>query len=201
MRRFDEYLLGRLYDYIIEYQKDTGKSPTYRDIMNGIPSGFSSTAKVKGYLSVLRGRGLIDIERNGSIAVDSRLRSTAVNAQLVGSVACGQPIEAIENIEGSYALSPEIFGSGELMLLRATGNSMTEVGIDNGDLIVIRRQQEARYGDMVLALIGDSATVKTFYPQADGKIVLHPENEDMEDILVRDCEIQGKVVGCIKTYR
>lgn len=201
MRRYDEYLLGRLYDYIIEYQKDAGKSPTYRDIMNYMPSGFSSTAKVKGYLAVLHGRGLIDFERNGSIAVDSRLRSTAVNAQLVGAVACGQPIEAIENIEGSYALSPDIFGSGELMMLRASGNSMIEAGIDDGDLIVLRKQCTAKPGEMVLALIGDSATVKTYYPQTNGKIILHPENESMEDIIVRNCEIQGKVVGCIKTYR
>lgn len=201
MRRYDENLLGRLCEYIYEYQKETGESPSYRDIMRAIPRDFSSTAKVRGYLQVLKNRGMIETESDGSIAVDYRFRAEAVNAPLIGVVACGQPIEAIENIEGSYALSPEIFGSGELMLLRADGNSMTEAGIDAGDLIVIRKQADAYSGDMVLALIDGDATVKTYYPQDNGKIVLHPENEDMEDIVVKDCEIQGKVVGCIKVYR
>ena len=147
MRRYDENLLGRLCEYIYEYQKETGESPSYRDIMRAIPRDFSSTAKVRGYLQVLKNRGMIETESDGSIAVDYRFRAEAVNAPLIGVVACGQPIEAIENIEGSYALSPEIFGSGELMLLRADGNSMTEAGIDAGDLIVIRKQADAYSGD------------------------------------------------------
>lgn len=80
-----------------------------------MPTGFTSTAKVKNYLQVLIHRDLVDFEKVGSIAVDYRFRSQAVNAQLVGKVACGQPIEAIENIEGSYALSHELFGSGNLL--------------------------------------------------------------------------------------
>ena len=86
------------------------------------------------------------------------------------------------------------------MMLRASGESMKGIGIDDGDLIVFRRQDTAEYGDKVLALIGNEATVKTYHPRRDGKIVLHPENEAYRDILVEDCKIQGKVVGCIKVY-
>ena len=159
MRRYDEELLRTLHEYIIDYQKLNGSSPTYRKIANRFPTCFSSTSKVKNYLSVLSERGLI--ERAG----DRRFRTEAVNAPLVGQVACGEPIEAYENIEGSFVLPAELYGRGELMLLKADGESMKNVGIDDGDYIVIRKQDTAEYGDMVLAIIGTGGTVKTFYPQ------------------------------------
>ena len=133
--------------------------------------------------------------------MDRRFRTEAVNAPLVGQVACGEPIEAYENIEGSFVLPAELYGRGELMLLKADGESMKNVGIDDGDYIVIRKQDTAEYGDMVLAIIGTGGTVKTFYPQEDGTIILHPENEHYKDIIVEECLIQGVVVGCMKRYR
>ena len=201
MRRYNEEILRKLYEYVIDYQKANGSSPTYRKVMQRFPSEFSSTAKVKNYLRVLTVRGLLEQNENGTIRVDKRFKADAVNAQLVGQVACGEPIEAIENIEGSYVLPAELYGRGELMLLRAEGESMKGVGIDDGDYIVIRKQDTAEYGDMVLAIIGTGGTVKTFYPQKNGKIILHPENEQYDDIVVDDCMIQGIVVGCMKKYR
>lgn len=201
MRRYNEEILHKLYEYVIDYQKANGSSPTYRKVMQRFPSEFSSTAKVKNYLRVLTVRGLLEQNENGKIRVDKRFKADAVNAQLVGQVACGEPIEAIENIEGSYVLPAELYGRGELMLLRAEGESMKGVGIDDGDYIVIRKQDTAEYGDMVLAIIGTGGTVKTFYPQKNGKIILHPENEQYDDIVVDDCMIQGIVVGCMKKYR
>lgn len=201
MRRFDEGLLLSLREYIIDYQKVHGCSPTYRKIVQQFPQGFSSTAKVKNYLTVLSERGLIEREGKGGIKVDKRFQASGVNAQLVGQVACGEPIEAIENIEGSFVLPAELYGREALMLLKAEGESMKNVGIDDGDYIVIRKQDTAEYGDMVLAIIGTGGTVKTFYPQKNGKIVLHPENEQYDDIVVDDCLIQGIVVGCMKKYR
>lgn len=201
MRRYNEEILHKLYEYVIDYQKANGSSPTYRKVMQRFPSEFSSTAKVKNYLRVLTVRGLLEQNENGTIRVDKRFKADAVNAQLVGQVACGEPIEAIENIEGSYVLPAELYGRGELMLLRAEGESMKGVGIDDGDYIVIRKQEAAEYGDMVLAIIGTGGTVKTFYPQKNGKIILHPENEQYDDIVVDDCMIQGIVVGCMKKYR
>ena len=175
MRRYDEELLRTLHEYIIDYQKLNGSSPTYRKIANRFPTCFSSTSKVKNYLSVLSERGLIERAGDGSIKVDSRFRTEAVNAPLVGQVACGEPIEAYENIEGSFVLPAELY--------------------------VIRKQDTAEYGDMVLAIIGTGGTVKTFYPQENGTIILHPENEHYKDIIVEECLIQGVVVGCMKRYR
>lgn len=201
MRRYDETLLTELNDYIIGQQREYGSSPSYGDIVRNLPTSFSSKSKARNYVKVLQGRGLLKIDGDGSIAVDVRFQLNPVSAPLVGNVACGQPITAIENIEGSFALPAEIFGYGELMLLRAKGNSMTNVGIDNGDLIVIRKQEYAYSGQMVLAIIYDGATVKTYLPQEDGTVILRPENEDYDDIEVEEFQIQGIVVGCIKTYR
>ena len=201
MRKYNEEILHKLYEYVIDYQKENGRSPTYRKVMQRFPGEFSSTAKVRNYLHVLTARELLEQNENGTIRVDKRFKADAINAQLVGQVACGEPIEAIENIEGSYVLPAELYGRGELMLLRAEGESMKGVGIDDGDYIVIRKQNTAEYGDMVLAIIGTGGTVKTFYPQKNGKIILHPENEQYDDIVVDDCMIQGIVVGCMKKYR
>ena len=201
MRRYDEDLLGELRKYIIDYQMGHGSSPTYRKIMQNFPGGFSSTSKLSGYINVLCERHLIERTGDGKIKVDKRFRTETVNAPLVGQVACGEPIEAIENIEGSIVLPRELYGDGELMVLKAEGESMKNVGIDDGDYIVIRRQDTAEYGDMVLAIIGTGGTVKTFYPQKNGRVVLHPENNQYDDIVVDECLIQGIVVGCMKKYR
>ena len=201
MRKYDEELLAALRDYIMDYQREHGSSPTYRKIMQNFPSGFTSTAKLRGYINVLCERRLIERDSKGSIKVDKRFRTEAVNAPLVGQVACGEPIEAYENIEGSFVLPAELYGRGELMLLKADGESMKNVGIDDGDYIVIRKQDTAEYGDMVLAIIGTGGTVKTFYPQENGTIILHPENEHYKDIIVEEYLIQGVVVGCMKRYR
>lgn len=201
MRKYDEELLAALRDYIMDYQREHSSSPTYRKIMQNFPSGFTSTAKLSGYINVLCERRLIERDSKGSIKVDKRFRTETVNAPLVGQVACGEPIEAIENIEASFVLPRELYGDGELMVLKAQGESMKNVGIDDGDYIVIRRQDTAEYGDMVLAIVGTGGTVKTFYPQKNGKIALHPENDGYDDIVVDDCLIQGVVVGCMKCYR
>lgn len=201
MKRYNEELLNALRGYIIDYQKTNGSSPTYRKIMQNFPNGFTSTSKLSGYINVLCERRLIERDGKGNIKVDKRFRTETVNAPLVGQVACGEPIEALENIEGSFVLPKELYGDGEFMVLKAQVESMKNVGIDDGDYIVIRRQDTAEYGDMVLAIVGTGGTVKTFYPQKNGKIVLHPENDGYDDIVVDECLIQGVVVGCMKCYR
>lgn len=201
MKKYNEELLNALRGYIIDYQMVNGSSPTYRKIMQNFPNGFTSTSKLSGYINVLCERRLIERDSKGGIKVDKRFKTQSVNALFVGQVACGEPIEAIENIEGSFVLPRELYGDGELMVLKAEGESMKNVGINDGDYIVIRRQDTAEYGEMVLAIIGTGGTVKTFYPQKNGKIVLHPENEQYDDIVVDDCLIQGVVIGCMKCYR
>ena len=201
MKRYNEELLNALRGSIIDYQRTNRCSPTYRKIMQNFPNGFTSTSKLSGYINVLCERRLIERDGKGNIKVDKRFRTETVNAPLVGQVACGEPIEALENIEGSFVLPKELYGDGEFMVLKAQGESMKNVSIDDGDYIVIRRQDTAEYGDMVLAIVGTGGTVKTFYPQKNGKIVLHPENDGYDDIVVDECLIQGVVVGCMKCYR
>lgn len=126
-------------------------------------------------------------------------KGNVVLAPLVGSIACGIPNPSEENYEDTYALPTDIFGSGKLFMLHAEGNSMTEVGISPGDLLVLRKQSSADDGEIVVALVDGETTLKRLY-RRNGKIVLHPENKQMKDIIVDDCDIQGVLVSCIKKY-
>ena len=105
----------------------------------------------------------------------------------------------VENIEESFKLPCSIFGNSEMYMLRAFGNSMIDAGISKGDLLVIRRQNEAQDGEIVVALVNGENTLKRFYKEKD-HIRLHPENKRMKDIIVKNCEIQGVLVSCIKLY-
>jgi len=120
-------------------------------------------------------------------------------AAVLGSVSCGVPRFAEENIEEYVSLPEALFGRGEFFILKAKGDSMIDAGIDDGDLVVIRQQSSAEDGQIVVALIDDEATLKRFYRDDKNKRVrLHPENEAMEDIFVDDCIIQGIAVKVIK---
>ena len=118
---------------------------------------------------------------------------------LVGEIACGEPIFAVENIEESYAFPKSLFGDGELFMLRTKGNSMIDAGINKGDLVVLRRQTTADDDEIVAALIDSEATLKRLFHR-DGKIVLYPENKRMKDIVLESCDVQGVLVSCIKMY-
>ena len=208
MRRYDEGLLDKLYTYVVGYERRHGKAPTYRAIQREMPKSFSSSAKIRGYLQVLKNRGKIETTHRGSILADERLCSESVNAPLIGRVACGQPIEAIENIEGSYSLPAGVFGHGELMMLRASGESMKGIGIDDGDLIVFRRQDTAENGEIAAVLTDDEtgeghrATLKRFYRDEESrKIRLHPENRYMEDIITDEADIMGVAVAVWKRLK
>jgi repressor LexA len=127
----------------------------------------------------------------------------SVSVPLIGEIACGSPILAVENYEGVYRLPNEFVGSGEHFMLRAKGSSMTGVGIRSGDYLIIREQPEADYGQIVAACIDGEATVKTYRPQ-DDRIVFHAENPKYEDIEVKrgtDCRILGVVCGCFHSFR
>ncbi len=207
MRLFDESLLGRTLDYIKEYQLREGKSPSYRNIMCNV-SGYGNLTKVQRYIAVLHNRGLINKESSVGITIPKKLMAGKTDiVSLVGEVACGTPILAVENIEGSYLLPVSLFGEGEKFLLRAKGDSMVNKGIENGDLLVVHRQSCADNGQIVVALIDDVATVKTFEKRSN-RIVLHPENDEIDDngnrayqdIDVSTCQILGIVTNSIKEY-
>ncbi len=198
MRTLNQETLKRTEEFITEYQKANNRSPKYREIMHGL--GMSSLNLVQLYVLALEKEGKIKRTPKGSIALPERydVDKTTV-APLVGRIICGQPAFAEENIEGRYALPSDIFGNGELFILHAYGDSMTGAGINDGDYVVLRKQNTAENGEIVSALIDGEATLKRFYRKA-GKIILHPENSTMEDIIVKECEIQGVLVSCIKKY-
>ena len=206
MKLYDENILKEMYEYIKQYQVENGKSPTYRQIGRSV--GITSPGKIGRYILQLEMRGLIGKERDGSVAIDPRLFSGRTRTSLVGTVACGMPILAEENIEGNFELPVEIFGNEEHFLLHAKGYSMIEKGIYDGDIIVAKRQSTAEAGQVVVALIDDEATTKIFLPQK-GKYVLQAANDSLDengnrcypDIITDHCEILGVVDNVIHRVR
>ena len=141
-------------------------------------------------------RGLLKKADNKNRAVS--LNQSAVNVPLIGTVAAGQPIFATENYDGFYSLPSNLFPSDEqLFLLNVKGDSMINIGMFDGDKIVVKKQDNADNGDIVVACVDDSATVKRLF-RRDGKIILHPENDAMEDFVFDDVLILGKVIGLIR---
>ena len=125
------------------------------------------------------------------------IRQNAVKIHLVGKVASGEPIFAQENYEDYFSVPSNLFGTEDMFMLTVKGNSMIKIGMFNGDKIIVKKQETADNGDIVVALVDDSATVKRFF-RRDGKFILHPENDDMEDFVFDEVSILGKVVGLIR---
>ncbi len=198
MRILNEETKNAVLEYNIEYQKKHGVSPSFRNIMNALKLG--SLATVQRYVKQLEADGRLSRTEIGNIAPMRQLQNgEAVIVPLIGQIACGEPCFEVENIEESFALPRSVFGNGELFMLRAFGDSMIDAGINKDDLLVIRKQESADDGDIVVALVNGNNTLKRLY-RRNGKIVLHPENKTMEDIIVADCEIQGVLVSCIKLF-
>ncbi len=198
MRTLNPNTLCKMEKYIKEYQADNGRSPSYRNIMHYM--GMSSLNLVQRYVLALESEGRIQRTRLGNIELPSKFdKGETAIAPLIGAIACGEPSFEEEHIEDSFELPRSLFGSGKLFMLHASGNSMIEAGINDGDLIVLRKQDYAEDGDIVVALTSGNNTLKRLYHR-NGKIVLHPENKTMKDIIVSNCDIQGVLVGCIKTY-
>lgn len=198
MRTLNKNTLERMEEYIKSYSMEKGVSPSYRNIMHSL--GMSSLNLVQRYVLALEAQGRIKRTNLGNIDTPQKFdKGESSVVPLVGQIACGQPNFAEENIEGSFSLPKGIFGNGKLFMLRAFGDSMIDVGISAGDLLVLRQQDYADEGEIVVALVGENATLKRFYKRGH-KIVLHPENKTMQDIIVDDCQIQGVLVSCIKIY-
>ena len=183
-------------NYINEYNAEYGYSPTVREICAKL--NIKSTASAYYYLEKLSGEGYLSKSPNKNRAVNFK-KNASVNIPLIGTVTAGQPIFAYENYEDYYSFPAGSFKGSELFMLNVQGNSMIDAGIFDGDKIVVRKQQTAENGDIVVALIDDSATVKRFFKK-DGYIVLHPENETMADIIVEDAAILGKVIGRVRKF-
>lgn len=199
MRVLNQEILQRVEEYNIAYQKEHGISPSFRQIMQAL--SLSSLATVQRYILVLEKEGRITRTKFGKICPLPQLKPSGLTVTpLLGEIACGQPNFAVENIEGNYALPKELFGDGQLFMLRAAGESMIEAGIAEGDLLVLKRTSSADDGEIVVAMIEGNATLKRLYHRGK-KIVLHPENHKMKDIIVPSCEVQGVLVSCIKMFQ
>ena len=198
MRILNDDILEEVAQYNIDYQKEHGRSPSYREIMHALNLG--SLATVQRYVRALVKADRIEVTDAGNISpLPQLMGGESKVVPLIGEIACGEPLFAVENIEESYTLPKSLFGDDELFMLTAKGNSMIDAGISKGDLLVIRRQTAADDGDIVVALIDNDATLKRLYHK-NGKIILHPENKQMNDIVLDKCNVQGVLVGCIKKY-
>lgn len=198
MKNYNENLLEDMLDYIKTYQVKEGKSPSYRNIKEHFK--LSSLSMVNRYVHLLTSMGKLKKNIDGVINISNNLNAgSTITAPIVGTVTCGAPIFAQENIEGNFQLPTAIFGHGEHFLLHAQGDSMIDAGIRDGDLLVIRKTESAENGQIVVALLGDEATVKTFYRKTN-HIVLHPENEKYNDIISTDVKILGIVEHYIHKF-
>ena len=186
-------------DYIRKFSEENGYTPSVREI--GKECGIKSTATVYSYLQKLQDKGYLNKTSNKKRSV-TLTRSSGVNIPLIGTVTAGQPIFAYENYEDYYTFPAGEFKGDDLFMLRVEGTSMIDAGIMDGDKIIVRRQQSAENGEIVVALVEDSATVKRFYKR-DGNIILHPENEALADMIFQpeQVSILGKVVGLMRNYR
>ena len=182
-----------VFKYIQSYMTDNGYAPCVREVCNACK--IKSTATVFNIINRLDERGLLKKSNVKRRAIS--LNSKAVSVPLIGTVAAGQPIFATENYEDFFSLPENFFSGNDLFMLNVQGSSMIKIGMFDGDKIVVRKQETADNGDIVVALVDDSATVKRFYKR-DGKIILHPENDDMEDFVFDDVTILGKVVGLMR---
>ena len=200
MRTINREQLQKVEEYVMRYQRENGEAPTYRQIMQALH--MSSLNQVNRYVKALENEGRITRNDLGSIDVLPQLRpGDTTMAYLVGNIACGNPTEAIENIEECYALPTALFGDGTLFILRVHGDSMIDMGIREGDFVVLRQQNTADDGEIAAVLVQGESTLKRIYRKGR-KTVLHPENTSMDDIVVdaEDCLIQGVLVSCIRMY-
>lgn len=191
-------------DYIREQVRKKGYPPSVREI--GAAVGLSSSSTVHGHLARLEQKGFIRRDPTKPRAIELLEQETTsallqsprrVEVPVVGRVTAGQPILAVENIEETFPLPVELARDQELFMLRVRGDSMIEAGIYDGDYVVVRRQQHADNGDIVVALLEDEATVKRFYREAN-HIRLQPENSRMEPIRTRSVQVLGKVIGVFR---
>ena len=146
----------------------------------------------------LRAEGYLNKSPNKNRAISFK-KNSSVNVPLIGTVTAGQPIFAYENYEDYYSFPADAFNGSDLFMLSVQGTSMIDAGIRDGDKIVVRKQETAENGDIVVALVEDSATVKRFFKK-NGHYILHPENESMADIIVKEVSILGKVVGLVRSF-
>ncbi|MBQ7775356.1 MAG: transcriptional repressor LexA [Lachnospiraceae bacterium] len=194
----------QILDYIKDEILKKGYPPTVREI--GETVNLKSTSSVHSHLETLEKNGYIKRDPTKPRAIEicddsfQMVRTEMVSLPVIGNVAAGQPILAETNIEDYFPVPADVVPKGESFILKVRGDSMINAGIFSGDRVFVNACNTANNGDMVVAMIEDGATVKTFYKE-NGHIRLQPENDSMEPIIVNDCQIIGKVFGVFRFYR
>lgn len=192
----------RILEFIQQHTKEKGYPPSVREICTAV--GLKSTSTVHGHLQRLERRGLLRRDQTKPRAIEVLVREEkkeTIDLPIIGVVTAGLPILAEENVEDTFPV-PEAFVSNgnEHFMLRVKGESMIDAGILDGDYVIVQKENTARNGDIIVALIEDEATIKTFYKESD-HIRLQPENPTMEPIRVRDVSVLGHVVGLFRNMR
>lgn len=189
----------RVFDYLKEQIREKGYPPSVREICAAL--GFKSTSSAHQYIARLAEKGYIDKGDLKTRAIKIVGDEPTISIPVVGKVAAGEPILAQENIEDYFSIGESFFSQSDLksdtFVLKVQGESMINAGINNGDYIIVTKQDTARNGQIIVAMIDGDATVKTFYKEKD-HVRLQPENDTMDPIIVKDVQIVGKVVGLFR---
>lgn len=191
-------------DYIKKEILKRGYPPAVREICEAVH--LKSTSSVHSHLETLEKNGYIRRDPTKPRAIEicdesfQVVRTEMVSIPVIGTVAAGMPILAEENIESYFPVPAEYVPAGEAFALKVKGESMINAGIRNGDQVFVKACTTAKNGEIIVALVDDSATVKTFYKE-DGHIRLQPENDSMDPIIVDDCKILGKVFGVFRVMQ
>lgn len=198
MRKFNENKMNEVYAFTVEYVKSNGFPPSVREICTNC--GIKSTATAFSYLEKLRNQGLL--EKNPYKKRAITLTSDLLNIKsipIIGTIRAGSPIFAVENLDGYIPLPEEFITGGNEFALKVQGDSMINAGIFDKDIIIVHQQNTAENGDIVVALVDDSATVKRFFKKKN-KIVLHPENDELSDMVFDNVAILGVVKGLMRKF-
>ena len=204
----EERPISKKQEEILNYIKneilERGFPPAVREICQAV--GLKSTSSVHSHLESLERNGYIRRDPTKPRAIEildesfNMIRREMVNVPIIGTVAAGQPILAEQNIEGYFPIPTEYMPNKQYFRLKVKGESMINAGIFDGDKVLVKQQATAENGDIVVALVDDSATVKTYYKE-NGHYRLQPENDSMDPIIVDKCEILGKVFGVFRIFQ
>lgn len=197
----------KVYDYIVEYSNEHGYQPSLREIAD--VTGIKSASTIFYHIEKLEKSGLVKKSAAKNRAIELMARShkdefankssaETSNIPVLGKVAAGQPVLAVENISDTIIVSNDLFHGSSLFFLKVKGDSMINAGIFEGDLIAVNKQESANNGDIVVAMLDDEVTVKRFYRETD-YIRLQPENDKYEPIKSANISVIGKVVGLIRS--
>lgn len=199
MRSKDTDKMSKIVEYIDNFYFSTNSVPTMQEIADHMGMTKSN---VSGYVKEMAERGLLSLNggwRGISTNKMSKTISNICRIPIVGSIACGTPMLAEQNVSSYLTISASFLGQGEYFALKASGDSMINANIENGDIVIVKQQNDAEEGQIVVALIHEEATLKRYFKdRKKRKIRLHPENDNMEDMFFDKVDIQGVVKKVIK---